>query len=79
MVELFSPRKVQIPDYYVKHSPIFDGAESRYTRRPRKLSPAEERKIRFLSQYQSLRSLAADFDVSHETVRTIIQERDATK
>jgi hypothetical protein len=44
------------------------------SRRPKKLSPAQEAEIRALAGTKSLRSLAADFGVSHEMVRTIAQE-----
>ena len=39
--------------------------------RARKLTPAEESTIRALAGTKSLRSLAADFGVSHETVRAV--------
>ena len=44
--------------------------------RHRKLSPAEEADIRALAATKSLRSLAADFGVSHETVRAVLRARD---
>ncbi len=44
----------------------------RYARRSRKLTPADETAIRVLAGTESLRSLAADFGVSHETVRAIV-------
>ncbi|MDP9356798.1 MAG: hypothetical protein M3R02_16200 [Chloroflexota bacterium] len=40
---------------------------------PRKLSLDQESAIRTLAQTKSLRSLAADFGVSHETVRAIVR------
>ena len=39
--------------------------------RRRKLSPDQEAAIRALAATKSLRSLAADFGVSHETVRAV--------
>ena len=39
---------------------------------PRKLSLDQESAIRVLAQTKSLRSLAADFGVSHETVRRVV-------
>jgi hypothetical protein len=39
--------------------------------RPRKLSPEQEAAIRTLVGTKSLRSLAAEFGVSHETVRAV--------
>ena len=47
----------------------------RYSSRALKLSPAEESAIRALSATKSLRSLAADFGVSHETVRAVCRRR----
>ena len=46
---------------------------SRYRRRPRKLTPLDEAGIRALASTKSLRSLAADFGVSHETVRATLR------
>jgi hypothetical protein len=47
-------------------------APPRYRHRPRKLTAADEAAIRALAGTRSLRALAADFGVSHETVRAII-------
>ncbi len=44
----------------------------RYARRSRKLTPADETAIRVLAGTKSLRSLAADLGVSHETIRAIV-------
>ena len=41
--------------------------------RVRQLSPDQEAAIRALAQTKSLRSLAADFGVSHETVRAVLR------
>ena len=41
--------------------------------RRRKLSPEQEAAIRALAQTRSLRALAADFGVSHETVRAVLR------
>ena len=41
--------------------------------RPRKLSPAQEAEIRVAAGALTLRELAADFGVSHETVRGVIR------
>ncbi len=46
----------------------------RYRARPRKLTPAQESAIRALAATRSLRSLAADFGVSHETVRAVLRQ-----
>ncbi|MDP9364658.1 MAG: hypothetical protein M3Q10_10620 [Chloroflexota bacterium] len=45
----------------------------RYRERPRKLMPAEEEAVRALGATRSLRSLAADLGVSHETIRAVIR------
>ena len=42
--------------------------------RPRELSAEERVAIRVLASTKSLRSLAADFGVSHETVRRVLRE-----
>jgi hypothetical protein len=50
------------------------GRAASRTRRPRSLTAEQEAEIRALAQTRSLRSLAADFGVSHETVRRAIRE-----
>ena len=40
--------------------------------RPRKLEPGRERELRRAAPGRSLRELAADFGVSHETVRAVV-------
>jgi transposase len=42
--------------------------------RPRKLTPDQEAMIRALAGTKSLRSLAAEFGVSHETIRIIVRQ-----
>ena len=49
-----------------------DPAPRRYRVRARKLTPEQESTIRALAATKSLRSLAADFGVSHETVRAVL-------
>ena len=46
-------------------------APGRYRARPRKLTPAQEAAICALAATRSLRELAADFGVSHETIRAV--------
>jgi hypothetical protein len=46
----------------------------RYRSRARKLTPNQEASIRALAGTKSLRSLAADFGVSHETIRTVLRQ-----
>ena len=43
------------------------------TQRPRQLLPEERDAIRSLAPTKSLRSLAADFRVSHETIRSVLK------
>jgi DNA-binding GntR family transcriptional regulator len=50
---------------------------SRYRQRARRLTPVQEASIQSLAATRSLRSLAADFGVSHETVRRAIRDADA--
>ena len=45
------------------------------TPRPRKLSPEHEAAIRAEAGNRSLRELAAEFGVSHETVRAVLHPR----
>jgi len=52
----------------------------RYRARARRLTPEQESKIRSLAGTKSLRSLAAQFGVSHETIRAVVrQKRAATR
>lgn len=41
--------------------------------RPRRLTPEERDAIRLLADTRSLRDLAADFGVSHETIRAVVR------
>ncbi len=50
---------------------------SRYHHRARRLTPLQEASIQSLAATKSLRSLAAEFGVSHETVRRVIRDADA--
>jgi hypothetical protein len=45
--------------------------------RARKLTPDQEASIRALAGTKSLRALAVQFGVSHETIRTVVRERAA--
>jgi hypothetical protein len=49
----------------------------RYRARARKLTPEQESTICALAGTKSLRSLAADFGVSHETIRAVVQQNGA--
>ena len=58
------------PRWSVRSRPDMS-APRRYARRLSKLTPDQEAAIRTLEGTRSLRSLAADYGVSHETIRTI--------
>jgi hypothetical protein len=45
--------------------------------RGRKLAPDQEAAIRALAGSKSLRSFAADFGVSHETIRKVLRQESA--
>ena len=55
-----------------------DPAPRRYRVRARKLTANQEAAIRALAATRSLRSLAAEFGVSLETVRAVVREGDVT-
>ena len=42
--------------------------------RQAKLTPSEQASIRAIGNNRSLRELAAEFGVSHETIRTVLRE-----
>jgi len=59
-------------------SSLGDGCQSyRYRARARKLTLAHESTIRALAGTRSLRRLAADFGVSHETIRKVLRQESA--
>ena len=86
-LELFTPRRVAVPDFRIRSSLVSrwpsrrdSSARPRYRARARKLTPEQESAIRALASTRSLRSLAVDFGVSHETIRAVVrQERPATR
>ena len=70
--ELFSPRRLAVPDLRpIRRAPCVPG--NRYAERARRLGPDEEATIRAFAGTRSLRSLAAGFGVSHETVRSVLR------
>jgi hypothetical protein len=69
MIELFRPRRVNFPQVQVGGT-VHVGTSQRYSFRAHKLTSDDKVKIRALAGTRSLRSLAADFGVSHETIRT---------
>jgi hypothetical protein len=77
------PRHQRVPvlDFRVRHSvgPRWPSRRDttsplRYRARARRLTPEQESKIRALAGTKSLRSLAADFGVSHETIRSVVRQ-----
>ena len=80
VLELFTHRRIAIPDFRISSSlgPRWPSRRdalirSRYRARARKLTAEQETMIRTLVPSRSLRALAAEFDVSHETIRTVVQ------
>ena len=71
MLELFAPRRVAIPDLRPDQCRHHSGSGARYSVRTRKLTAAEESTTRALAGTKSLRKLAAELGVSHETVRAV--------
>ncbi len=53
-------------------SPRHDSPPRRYRARARKLTPDQESAIRANADNRSLRELAAQFGVSHETIRSVL-------
>ena len=79
------PRQIPIPAMGTTASfpwrspasePRNDATPGRYRSRPRTLTPEHAATIRALAGTRSLRSLAAEFGVSHETVRTAVRRAD---
>jgi hypothetical protein len=59
-------------------APVGKSGRATYrARRARGLTLAQEAEIRMLAGTRSLRSLAADFGVSHETVRAVLRGTEA--
>ena len=84
VLELFIPRRVAVPDFRI--GPFITprwpsrrdvAARPRYRSRVRKLSPDQEVSIRALGTTKSLRALAAEFGVSHETIRAVLRQAPA--
>ena len=75
MLELFTPQRITVPDLRPLPGRRRSGSGARYALRAHKLGPAEEAAIRSLAATKSLRSLAAEFGVSHETVRAVVRAR----
>ena len=70
------PAAVLTPRWPTRSRPD-DPGPHRYHCRAHKLAPAQEATIHALAGTRSLRSLAAEFGVSHETVRAVLRARDA--
>ena len=67
-----SPSPVYIPRW-PPDPPRNVSCSRRYARRPGKLTLAQESTIRALAKTKGLRSLAWQFGVSHETVRSVLK------
>ena len=73
--------RVPVLDFRISHSDVprwpsrrEATPRSRYRSRARRLAPEQEFAIRALAGTRSLRSLAADFGVSHETIRAVVRQ-----
>ena len=75
--------RVPVPDFRSVHPSALQRPVSlrpdapvrrRYRARSRKLTLEKESAIRPLAATRSLRSLAADFGVSHETIRAVLRQ-----
>jgi len=73
VLELFLPRRVVIPDLRPRCLRVGCESALRHAWRARKLSPAQEAEIRTLAGTKSLRSLADDFGISQEIVRSVLK------
>ncbi len=73
MLELFAARRVATPDLRALPRRRRCGTSGRYVLRARKITPAEASTIRAQAGTKSLRTLAAEFGVSHETVRAVLR------
>ena len=81
MLELFVPRRIAVPDFRISSSLIprwpsrrEASAHPRYRARARRLTPEQESAIRALAGTKSLRFLAKEFGVSHETIRSVVRQ-----
>jgi DNA-binding NarL/FixJ family response regulator len=86
VLELFVPHRVVVPDFRVSSSLVprwpserREPSGPRYRIRPRKLTPEQEATIRDLAATKSLRALAAEYDVSHETIRAVVRHERAVR
>jgi hypothetical protein len=82
VLELFVPHRIAVPDLRLtvpsaprRPSRCDSPSSRRYRTRARKLTAEHEAAIRSFASTKSLRSLAADFGVSHETIRAVIRLR----
>src|SRR5690349_11635411 len=66
------PTRIRWPDLRSQHDHGLLGSGRRNRSRMHKLNPAEESAIRELAATRSLRSLAATFGVSHQTISRVL-------
>lgn len=71
MIELFSAHRIALAPTSDESSNLVPRRYNRYSHRSRKLSPKEIGQIQARRESQSLRSLAAEYEVSHETIRQL--------
>jgi hypothetical protein len=81
VLELFFARRIKVPDLRTGASPSPRWPSRRdvskiprYRARARKLTPDQEASIRAFGSMKSLRALAAEFGVSHETIRAVLRQ-----
>ncbi len=74
MLELVTLRRLAVPDLRPRRRRAICGSGIRYAVRGRKLTSEQDARIRALAHMKSLRSLAAVFAVSHETIRGVIRQ-----
>ncbi len=65
---MFIPRRLIVPDLRLSEQ---RPSGTRYIERLRNISPDDEHAIRARAGTRSLRALAAEYGVSHETIRSI--------
>jgi hypothetical protein len=66
--------RIPFPDLRPRRERVACGSGKRYRYRARNLTPAEEATMRTLAGTKSLRALAAEFGVSHETIRSVLYD-----
>jgi hypothetical protein len=73
VLELFAPRRLAVPALRPRRRRASCGTGVRYSVRTRRLTADQEAALRALAATRSLRALAVEFGVSHETVRAVLR------